>query len=275
MRRKKKSKTPDPGGQHPAPAAPPRRVRLRRIRRNDGEPSERGFFGFWRRYFFHLRRYLITGMLVWVPLIVTLWITWVAAVSIVGALEGFIRYVVAYGNEFGERIPSLRFLTLVQYTPGLGLLTAILIFLTTGLLARYLVTRRLIHYGELVLHRIPLINKVYRAVQQTRDVFVGRGAVFQEVVLVEYPRRGIWAVGFITAEGDGAVARVHGAPRTAVFVPTTPNPTSGFLLYFSPDEITPVDMSVEDAMKLIISGGALDPKVDILVGADPGAVDAP
>lgn len=200
-------------------------------------------------------------MLIWVPLIVTVWITWVAAVSIVGAIEGSIRWVVTYANGVGERVPSLRFLTVVQYTPGLGLLTAILIFLTTGLLARYLVTRRLIHYGEFVLNRIPLINKVYRAVQQTRDVFVGRGAVFQEVVLVEYPRRGIWAVGFVTAEGDGIVARTRGMPLTAVFVPTTPNPTSGFLLYFPPDEITPVDMSVEDAMKLIISGGALDPTV--------------
>ncbi|HNT89146.1 MAG TPA: DUF502 domain-containing protein, partial [Candidatus Hydrogenedentes bacterium] len=238
----------------------PRRSRPPRTAGRDGEPDEPGFFGFWRRYFYHLRRYLVRGMLVWVPLIVTLWIVWVAITRIVGGIEGLIRWFVTYLNGVGGRVPSLRFLTVIEYTPGLGMLTAILIFLTTGLLARYLVTRRLIRLGEVLLARIPLINKVYRAVQQTRDVFVGRGAVFQEVVLVEYPRRGIWAVGFITAEGDGVIPQTHGAPLTAVFVPTTPNPTSGFLLYFPPEEVTPVDMSVEEAMKLIISGGALDPK---------------
>jgi uncharacterized membrane protein len=110
--------------------------------------------------------------------------------------------------------------------------------------------------------KIPLISRVYLAVQQIRDVFVNReGAVFQQVVLLEYPRKGIQAVGFVTSDEQGIVQETTGKTLWAVFVPTTPNPTSGFLLYLPPDDLIPLDMSVEDAMKLIVSGGAYIPGV--------------
>jgi len=235
----------EPGRRYPRkPDSPPadispRRSRPPRTAGRDGEPDEPGFFGFWRRYFYHLRRYLVRGMLVWVPLIVTLWIVWVAITRIVGGIEGLIRWFVTYLNGVGGRVPSLRFLTVIEYTPGLGMLTAILIFLTTGLLARYLVTRRLIRLGEVLLARIPLINKVYRAVQQTRDVFVGRGAVFQEVVLVEYPRRGIWAVGFITAEGDGVIPKRMAPPSRPCSFPRPRIPLRASCSTFRPKKSPP------------------------------------
>jgi uncharacterized membrane protein len=143
---------------------------------------------------------------------------------------------------------------------GTGLLLCILLFLCTGFLTRYIVGRKIIATGEMIVGKIPLISRVYLAVQQIRDVFVNReGAVFQQVVLLEYPRKGIMAVGFITSSDQGIVQETAGRKLNAVFVPTTPNPTSGFLLYLSPDELTPVDMTVEDAMKLIVSGGAYIP----------------
>ena len=207
----------------------------------------------------HFRRYLITGMLVWVPLIITAWFTWFAVARVGGGIESMVRFLLERANQIGERVPWLGFLTIIEYRPGTGVLLSIAVFLATGVFARYLVTRRLIEAGELLVNQLPIVNRVYRAVQQIRDVFVGRGAVFQEVVLVEYPRRGIWTPGFITNEDQGFVQGVTGEELIAVFVPTTPNPTSGFILYFKPDDVKRLDISVEEGMKLILSAGAYQP----------------
>jgi uncharacterized membrane protein len=115
-------------------------------------------------------------------------------------------------------------------------------------------------WGEYLVGLIPGINRVYIASQQIRDVFVNRqGAVFQEVVMVEYPRPGLMVVGFVTSREQGIVQDALGTKMVAIFVPTTPNPTSGFLLYVPPKELTPLKISVEEAMKLIVSAGAYLP----------------
>ena len=216
-----------------------------------------------------MRRYLVTGLLVWVPLIVTLWLSWWVIRTVGFGIEDLIRDLVlranAIGEVYGQRFPTLRVLTGFQYRFGLGFLLAILLFLTTGFLTRYIVGRRVITLLERIVAVIPGINRVYVAVQQIRDVFVTRdGTVFQEVVLFEYPRPGIHAVGFVTSREEGIIQNAAEKRLVAVFLPTTPNPTSGYLLYLPPDDLTPLDITLEDAMKLIISGGAYLPSQDRL-----------
>lgn len=239
-----------------------------------------GVKGFLAEYLRNLRRYMITGLLVWVPLIVTLWLSWWVLSKVGFGIEGFIRDLVVRINALGVRIPALGFLTGINYYPGLGFILAVAIFLTTGFLARYIVAQKIIASSEKLLSQIPFIRKIYQSAVQIRDVFITRkGAVFQKVVLVEYPRLGSYGVGFLTSEDAGAVEDTAGIPLVAVFIPTTPNPTSGFLLYFKPEEVVPLPISVEDAMKMIISGGAYLPTRSSgqmeLVAAQPDVKSAP
>jgi uncharacterized membrane protein len=203
---------------------------------------------------------MVTGLMVWVPLIITLWITWYVFVRLGLGFDKLMQALVEQLKEVARERRYFGWLSYIEYMPGMGFLIAIALFLTTGFLARYLVGRRIIQAVEGLLDRIPFISRIYRAVQQIRDVFVNReGTVFQKVCLIEYPRKGMIVVGFITSHEQGVVQRAAHQQLVAVFIPTTPNPTSGFLVYVPPEEVTVVDMSVEDAMKLIISGGAYIP----------------
>lgn len=203
------------------------------------------------------RFYMVTGLLVWVPLIVTVWVTWWLFKSLGLGLENATSQALTW---LQERVTWLPFLNGIEIFPGMGFGAALLIFLLTGILTRYLVGVRLISTGERILDKIPFIRNVYRAVQQIRDVFVSReGTIFQEVCLVEYPKEGMYAVAFITSRDQGIVQKSAGKEMLSVFLPTTPNPTSGFLLYLPPEDVTILDISIEDAMKLIISGGAYLP----------------
>ena len=125
--------------------------------------------GVLKRWWQQLVRYMGTGMLVWIPLIVTLWITWFVFVRLVGGVNAAMRVFVDYAHQLAERIPLLSFLDGMSYVPGAGFILALVIFMLTGFLARFLVGRRIIAYGETILHRIPLISRVYRAVQQIRE----------------------------------------------------------------------------------------------------------
>jgi uncharacterized membrane protein len=133
----------------------------------------------------------------------------------------------------------LGFLTHIHYYRGLGLLTSFLLFLVTGFLTRYLVTRQMISAGEALVDRIPIASKVYKATQQIRDVFTAReGGVVQQVVIVEYPSPNMYAIGFVISTNTrGAVARVIGEELVPVFLIFTP-PTAGFLLHFPKDKVT-------------------------------------
>jgi uncharacterized membrane protein len=216
------------------------------------------------QYLKQLRFYLMTGLLVWVPLIVTVWLTIWLFKKVGLGVESIIENLYAQINYLGGKFVQLKYLSELKYIKGTGFLVATALFLTTGFLTRYLVGRKTITYGEQLLNRIPIIKNVYKAVQQIRDVFINRdGAVFQEVCVIEYPRKGLFAVGFITSGEQGVVQRAVGATQVSVFVPTTPNPTSGFLLYVDPSELKKLNISVEDAMKLIISGGAFQPSGEL------------
>jgi len=218
---------------------------------------EQGFIG---QYLRALRFYFVTGLLVWVPLIATVWLTWWLFKTVGLGIERLIQNGYGTLNRLGERFESVSFLTDIVYKPGFGILIAIALFLSTGFLARSLVARRLIQTGERIFDRIPLISKIYRSVQQIRDVFVTReGTIFQKVVLVEYPRKDVWVVGFLTSREQGVIQGSLAARKWAIFVPSIPNPTTGFLLYVSPEEVVETQLSIEEGMKLIISGGAYLP----------------
>lgn len=129
-----------------------------------------------------------------------------------------------------------------------------------GMVARTIVMRRLINFGEGILLRIPLIRNVYKAVQQLRDTFlINKRNIFQRVVLIEFPRPGIFSIAFVTAESARGIPELQGSDLVNVFVPTTPNPTTGFFLMVPRSEAKPLSMSIEDGIKLVISGGALMP----------------
>jgi len=229
--------------------------------------------GFVRAYLRHLRRYVITGMLVWVPFIITLWVSWYLIVTFGFGIEGSIRTLVEYLNGLGQKYPQLGFLNVVQYYKGLGIILSFLLFLITGFLTRYLVTRQMINAGEAIVQRIPIIRQVYSSTQQIRDVFTARdGGMIQKVVLVEFPMPGVISIGFVMSSTTrGTVAEYMNTELVPVFLPTTPNPTSGYLLYYPPSAVKDVDMSVEDAIKMVVSGGAFNP---VVAGSTLGG-DAP
>ena len=215
---------------------------------------------FLAQYFKAFRFYLITGLMVWTPLLVTVWLSWWLFKNVGLGIESVIENGYGWLNALGERNPRLHFLRTLEYKKGFGFLTTVALFLTTGFLARNLIGQRFIRAMEQLVGRVPGVNKIYKAVRQIRDVFVGRdGAVFQKVCVVEYPRPGLYAVAFITSTEHGVVQQTMDRELIAVFVPTTPNPTSGFLLYLHPSEVREMDVTVEEAMKLIVSGGAYIP----------------
>jgi len=231
------------------------------------------FSSFMRAYFRQMQRYITTGVMVWVPLFITIWVSWIFVSKIALAIDVSMNHVEDYVNQLGKRVPNLNFLEHFRFdsplaSMGTGLLLAILLFLCTGFLTRYIIGRKIIALGETIVGKIPLISRVYLAVQQIRDVLVNReGTVVQQVVLIEYPRPDHYHVGFVTSNEQGPVQVAAGDRKLcAVFVPTVPSPTNGFLVYMEPEKVMPIDMSSEDAMKLLVSCGAYMPGM-------PSAVD--
>ncbi|MGE5591966.1 MAG: DUF502 domain-containing protein [Bacillota bacterium] len=146
--------------------------------------------------------------------------------------------------------------------PGIGLLVTLLVILLTGVLATNLLGRQLLGYVEEWLQKLPLVRSVYATMRQLTDAFLAQDqTAFKRVAMVEYPRRGSWGVGFITGEvAGGPMGLTQGETYYNVFLPTTPNPTSGFLLILPASEVRLLDISVEDGLKLVISGGVVVPE---------------
>lgn len=187
-----------------------------------------------------LRKYLLTGVLVLVPLVVTLYIMY-AIFQITDGLLG-----VAVSKAIGYRIP------------GVGLILTALICVSVGMIAQNYFGRRLISSIDASLERIPVVRSLYNGIKQVADVFMqdNRGG-FKRVVMIEYPKEDCWALGFVTGDFILPVKqdKIDGSDMVSVFVPTTPNPTSGFMLILSKKKTIDTYMEIEDAMKIIISGG--------------------
>lgn len=189
-----------------------------------------------------LRTYFIAGLIVFLPVAVTISILlWLFRI-----LDGFLGALFA--------------LVLGRPVPGLGLVASILVILLTGALVTNVLGRRIVGWFERLMLRIPLARSIYSATKAISDsIFSKRKAAFQRPVLIEWPRRGVYTVGFLTGESAGDAAAAAGRRVFNVFVVTTPNPTTGFLVLVPEDQVLPLDMSVEDALKLVMSGGIVSP----------------
>ena len=201
-----------------------------------------------------LRNYFLTGLIVTAPLVITVYLVW----TFVQWVDGWvIPYVPARYN------PE----TYLPFDiPGIGLIIAIVTITLVGFLTANIIGRSVVRYGEYLLGRMPLVRNIYNGLKQIFETVFSQGtASFQQVGLVQYPRPGVWAIVFVAtaARGEiGAKLAVHHEDTVAVFLPTTPNPTSGFLLYVPRNEVLMLDMTVEDGAKLIISAGLVSPKYE-------------
>lgn len=196
-----------------------------------------------------MRKYLMAGLLVWLPLGVT-----VLVINFL--IETFDQVLILLPSAY--RPDEL----LGYHIPGFGLLMTAVVILVTGMIVANYLGEKLVGFWEGLLSRIPLVRSIYSAVKQVTEAFVGSEQSFQKAYLVEYPRRGTWTLAFQTSTKTGEAQAKTGLNSVVnVFVPTTPNPTSGFFLMVSQDDLVPLDMSVEQALKMIISGGVVVPEL--------------
>lgn len=201
---------------------------------------------FWHGLRDIFRKYFIAGLLVVIPLMGTIWILKV----LVYAIEDFF-FTFVPAPLLPERIIGMRI-------PGIGFLLTIAIVLLVGILTRLVLARQLLKVGEKILARIPVGRGVYQGIKQLMQLIVGQSeSRFSRVVVVEFPTPDSYAYGFVTGNVTGKVAPATGKEVLCVFVPTTPNPTSGYLLLVPEEKTWPAGISVDEAMKLVISGGLM------------------
>ena len=194
-----------------------------------------------------LKNYFLTGLLVILPIFITAYVIW----FLIKAMDVVLKYVPA------KYLPDTY---LPFHIPGIGLILVIIIILTVGVLFRNLVGRRVVHFWENMVDKIPIARIIYSGVKQLLEsFFLQKNDAFKRVALLEYPRRGAYVIGFLTGESKGEVQSKTDKNMMNVFVPTTPNPTSGFYILIPEDELIILNMTVEDAFKLIISGGIFSP----------------
>ncbi len=209
-----------------------------------------------------LRNLFLTGLLVLSPLVITIWIT----VQIFLFTDGFLGRPIRF---FLSDIVKVEFFE-ERTIHGIGLIALLLVVLLTGWLARQYFGIQIVKTISGFFAHIPLVNKVYSAVVQIAEALLGgRKDVFKTAVLIEFPKKDVFSVAFITQDTRGPVQEALHKDVVSVFVPTTPNPTSGYLLFIPKEEIIPLDVSVEEALKLIISAGAIIPRRD---GADVDSI---
>lgn len=203
-----------------------------------------------RSRFAGLRASFLTGIVVIAPVGLTIWLFW----SLVGWVDSFVLPLVPHQFRPEQYIGiNLR---------GVGVIFFFVFTVLVGWIAKGIIGRSLIHYAERLVNRMPVVRSVYSGIKQISEtVFAQTERSFEQACLIQYPRRGIWAIGFVstTAKGEIADKAETSGRLMSVFVPTTPNPTSGFLLYFPEEDVTILDMTVEDAAKLVISAGLVYP----------------
>ena len=194
-----------------------------------------------------LRKYLIAGLLVWLPLAATV----IIVKLVIDLLD---RTILLLPDQYRPE-------ALLGFSvPGLGVILSIGILIITGMLAANLIGRRAVEMWEFILHRIPLVRTIYKSVKQiATTILASDSKSFRKVVLVEYPRKDAWSMGFLTNEHVNVENDRLAGDMAAVFVPTTPNPTSGFIIMISKNDIIELDITVEDGFKYIISMGVITP----------------
>ena len=195
----------------------------------------------------HFRRYLAAGLLVWLPI----WATLVVIRFLVDLLDGTLSLLPhAYRPEqlFGFHLP------------GLGVVLSLVVVYSTGLVATNFFGRRLVASGEAILARIPFVRTIYNAVKQVLQTILSSDTqAFRNVYLVEYPRAGLWSIAFQTGSGTTEINNETGKDMITIFIPTTPNPTSGYLMMVPREDAIDLSMSIDEALKMVISLGVMHP----------------
>ena len=197
-----------------------------------------------------VRRYFITGLLIWVPLMITLWVLDL----LVSTMDQTLRLLPPEGQTESW---------LGVHIPGLGVVLTVVIVFATGVLAANIIGQRLVKFWEGVLARIPVVNSIYTGVKQVSDtLFAPGGQAFRKALLVQWPSPGMWTIAFLTGTPGGAVARHLKGDYVSIYVPTTPNPTGGYFVMVPREAVIELDMTVDDALKYIISMGVAAPGDD-------------
>ena len=194
-----------------------------------------------------MRKYLITGLLIWIPLVITIWVLKL----IVDTLD---QSLLLLPDEW--RTESF----LGIHVPGLGVILTLVIVFVTGVFATNFFGARLVHLGHEILHRIPVVNSIYSSVKQISDtLFSSSGQAFRKALLVQWPREGMWTIAFLTGVPGGDVVKHLPGDYVSVYVPTTPNPTGGYFVMMPRKDVIELAMSVDSALKYIISMGVVSP----------------
>ena len=194
-----------------------------------------------------IKRYFVTGLLIWVPLAITAWV---------------LSLIAGIADQSLRLLPeSMHPHNLLGFdVPGTGVVLTLLIIMVTGVLAANFIGQRLVGWWEKLLARIPVVNSIYNSVKQVSDtLFSSSGNAFRKALLVQYPRAGSWTIAFLTGTPGGDVVNHLNGDYVSVYVPTTPNPTSGFFLMLPTSEVIELDMDVDEALKYIISMGVVAP----------------
>ncbi len=195
-----------------------------------------------------LRNYFLTGILVSAPLVITFYAAYVVVSFIDNTVTGLLPDIYNPNTYLPFSVP------------GVGLLVLFTSLVLIGFLTANFLGRILIKWGEAVLNRMPVIRNVYSAIKQILETLLkSQSKSFREVVLVEYPRTGLWCIGFVSGTTTGEVQNLTADKMVNVFVPTTPNPTSGFLLFVPRKDMTTLHMTVEEGIKMVVSGGIITP----------------
>lgn len=196
-----------------------------------------------------LRNYFFAGVLVTAPIGITVYFTWL-----------FIKYIdVQVSNLFPDSIDHEQ-LAIYHNIPGIGLIIVIVFLILVGWITASFFGRFLITVTQFLMARVPVARSIYGVSRQVLETIVSkRASSFNEVVLVEYPRKESWAIGFVTGKTQGQIQKLSKGEVMNVFLPTTPNPTSGFLLFIPRKDMIKLDMSVEEGIKMVISGGIVGP----------------
>lgn len=202
-----------------------------------------------------MKKYLIAGLLVWLPLAITIWVL----TSVLGVLDGLFAWLISASQAV---LPSAAHspLEMLKQIPGLGVIVMVLGLLLTGMFATNMIGQWWLNQGSRLLNKIPIVKSIYSSVKQVSDtLFSSSGNAFREAVLVQYPRQGSWTIAFVTGRPGGEAGVYLSGDYLSLYVPTTPNPTSGFFLMVPRADVIELKMSVDEALKYVISMGVVAP----------------
>lgn len=212
-----------------------------------------------------MKKYLLAGLLVWLPLTLTVWVLG----SVLGVLDGVFGWFIS-ATQAVLPMAATAPLEALRHIPGLGVIVTLAALLVTGVFATNIVGQWWLQQGSRLLNRIPIVKSIYNSIKQVSDtLFSSSGNAFREAVLVQYPREGSWTIAFVTGKPGGEAAHHLVGDYLSLYVPTTPNPTSGFFLMVPRRDVIELAMSVDEALKYVISMGVVAPPMGAVAEVIP------